>query len=312
MRRYTAVLQRWGKRDAADYSAADRALRDEASAAASLRRLRRDLNVRALMIEHVRDRGALLMVLTMGMFLMSTTVNVQEFWAGDSGSRLLQFVTWFIEPAITVGWVVLMWMERVASANGEVPEGWVRVGRWAALAATYTFNTWNSWFPEVGELSPKQVVMHSTIPILVFCFAEALIRIHNSLTLAAESVSLDAVEVTVETTELPPIAPEKPAEMPVAPESEIEPVVPQEPDEPVATVVPDQVVTPMRPKGWKRHTRLPEVLRELRAQGKTLDAITTAQVDEAIPANKYVSRDMLAEAWAAIEREEADDGVVNE
>src|ERR1044072_9167110 len=137
MRRYTKALGRWGKRDAADIDIAAERLRDEAAAASKLRGYRRDLNVRALMIEHVRDRGALLMVLTMGAFLMSTTVNVQEFWAGDSASTLLQFVTWSIEPAITLGWVVLMWMERVASAHGEAADGWVRIGRWAALAATY-------------------------------------------------------------------------------------------------------------------------------------------------------------------------------
>ena len=87
--------------------------------------------------------------------------------------------------------------------------------------------------------------------------------------------------------------------------------------EPVAEpeVVPgplaDPVVTPMRAKGWKRHVRLPEVLRELRAQGRTLDSITVAEVDAAIPSVKYASRSMIEQAWSEIEREEADDGVVN-
>jgi hypothetical protein len=292
---FTKALVRWGTQPAAEIDAAAERLNDEAQAASKLRGYQRNPDVAALTVEHTRERSERVLMTAMTAGLLYTTVNVHDFLAGPTASWLVWLVSWLVEPAITAGWLALMRMEQVARRNRETPDGWVRWARWAALAVTYTFNSWDSWLSH----SPRQIVTHSAIPFLVFCFAEGLTSGRDALTRAAEYVARRKSDASAEQTQEPEVA-----TVP-APEVLPAPVIPPAPIEPA-----DSVVTPLRTKGFVKNTLLPQVLRTLRDQGRTPESITTTEVDTLLGTNKYVTRAMINSAWPAVD-EETDDGAIN-
>lgn len=294
---FSKALARWGTQAPAEIDEAADRLLDEARAASKLRSYAHDPDVSALFIEHTRERVERVLLVAMTFGLLCTTVNVQAFVAGDAVAWSLAWcAAWLVEPFITAGVLSLLRIEQVARRNQVVPGNWVRYTRWAAFGATYLMNTWSSWFGAV--FVPSQVFKHTIIPVLVFCFAEALTDGRDALTKAATRISANRVWGPAPQPEVPEVP------FVVPPNTNPNPVTkPEETDE-----IPDVVPITRHPKGHLKNVRLPEVLRELQAQGRGRDSVTTAEVDTLLPATKYVTRAMINSAWP----EGDSDGAVNE
>jgi hypothetical protein len=281
---WTDRLARWGTKPAADVEGATARLLDEARAASKLRGYRRDPDVAALTVEHTRERVERVLLVAMTCGLLYTTVNVQAFVAGGAEKWTTTWVAaWLVEPFITAGVLSLLRIEQVAGRHQVPIGGWVRFTRWAAFAATYLFNTWEAWFGPV--FVPRDIVLHSIIPVLVFFFAEALTDGRDALTRAAEVV---AVRKGIET----------PSQNPV-----------DEPEEPDSGADTDELPIGPQPgqKGYLLHVAIPAAYRELalsaRTEGRSLDTITLAEVDQRAGTNKYATRAMITPIRERIEHE---------
>lgn len=309
-------LSRWGKLAPAEIEASALRLRDEALAASTLRSFQRDPSVLALTIERTRERTERGLVTAMLLMLAFTTYTVQQFVVQVAAIEEGTGGWWLamgVEPGIILVVFTLMRQDQVARREGVIPGNWVRAGRWVSFAFTYIMNTALSF----AAVDLGGIFLHSALPVLAFITGEAVIQGREALTQAAEKAARDnrtwapdplpepEREIPVALPQVPPVTEPIPA---VEPEPEIE-------NEVEETADPDVIPMTRHPKGHLKNVRLPQVLRDLRAQGKSRDEITTAEVDKLLdpnrPEGKYVKRSMIESAWAAIENEEADDGAVN-
>lgn len=309
MRSFTKVLQaQWGQRPAAEIDGAAERLVDEARAASKLRGYLRDANVLALNIERTRERTERGLVAAMLLMLLFTTWTVQQFVAsGTDHGSLGWWLAFGVEPGIVLVVFMLMRQDQVARREGVIPGPWLRSGRWLAFVLTYLMNTATSF----GAWDWRGIFLHSALPLLAFWTAEALTNGRDALTSAADKVTQGPEANRIWP---PPVPKPEPTEVPfvVSPETLPVPAVAPDGDDGGDDTDASDIVIPLTrlPKGHLKNVRLPEVLRELRAQGRVRDEITTAEVDTLLPATKYVTRAMINSAWAVIE-EEVDGGAVN-
>jgi hypothetical protein len=146
-------------------------LRRDAESAAQVRALTTHPDVVALRVEKVRAQVDALIWVGIALGLGFTMVNVQTFAAAGAAAFTLPWLAaWVLDPMVSLVLIAVLRAEQI-TARYQVPgmDGWVRVTKVFAFAATYVMNTWASWH----ALDPSGIVLHSVPPVLVYCAAEA-------------------------------------------------------------------------------------------------------------------------------------------
>ncbi|MBB4931353.1 hypothetical protein F4561_002173 [Lipingzhangella halophila] len=158
--------------------------------AAAVRNYQTHPDVAALNIERWRARCNTLIWVGVLFFLGWTTPNVQQFVAGDAAPGSPVWVTaWFVEPAIALPLMGILWAEQVAGRYGVRLSGWPRFTKWFALGATYSMNTWPYWAAQDAQ----GIVVHSIPPLMVFMFAEVLPIVRERMTASVWAARGEAI-----------------------------------------------------------------------------------------------------------------------
>jgi hypothetical protein len=149
--RFTKKLEAWAKRPADELDAAALALVSDSQAAARLRSHQNNPAVSALTIERTRDRLDIWGWVLIFAGLTYTTVNVQQFVAGNAPVwDLLWIVAWGVEPMVMGLMLVLLRGEQIANRFGEQPTDQpTQPRRWADLSPAPG--------PEVADSAPQIV-----------------------------------------------------------------------------------------------------------------------------------------------------------
>ncbi|PXY17084.1 hypothetical protein BAY59_36520 [Prauserella coralliicola] len=168
-------------------SKADR-LRQDAEAAAQLRRLANDPDVVALRVEQVRQQVDAAIWVGIFLGLAFTMVNVQSFAAaGAAPWSLVWLSAWLLDPMVSLVLVAVLRAEQI-TARYQVHTGkWAHRTKWFAFLATYVMNTWQSW----THLDIAGIVLHSVPPVLVFLAAETAPVLRDRLTAAVLAAAGD-------------------------------------------------------------------------------------------------------------------------
>lgn len=172
-------------------------LRQDAEAAAEVRRLSNHPDVIALRVEKVRAQVDAMIWAGIFLGLAFTMVNVQSFAAAGAAAWSLPWLAaWLLDPMVSVVLVAVLRAEQI-TARYQVSTGrWAHRTKWFAFLATYVMNTWQSW--AAGHLAG--IVLHSVPPVLVFLAAETAPVLRDRLT---EAVMRAAGEAFTGTTEAP-------------------------------------------------------------------------------------------------------------
>jgi hypothetical protein len=158
-----------------------------AEQAAQIRALTTRPAVIALQVDRVRLQVDVLLWLGVGLGLVFTMVNVQQFAAaGAPAFSPTWWTAWLLDPMVSLVLIAVMRAEQITARYG-VPLGvWARRTKWCAFAVTYTMNTWVAWGLDSAPFSVSGVVLHSIPPLLVVLAAETGPGLRDRLTAAAD------------------------------------------------------------------------------------------------------------------------------
>ncbi|WP_243859621.1 hypothetical protein [Amycolatopsis arida] len=161
----------------------------EAAEAAELRAYDSHPEVVAWRVERVRTQVDRLCWAGIGLGLCFTMANVQHFAAAGAAAWSLPWLAaWLLDPAVSLVLLAILRAEQVTARYRLRTGGWARAAKWAALAATYVMNTWQSY----AAGSPAAIVLHSVPPLMVFVAAEAITDVRDKLTEAVTVAFTDA------------------------------------------------------------------------------------------------------------------------
>lgn len=179
-------------------------LRQDAEAAAEVRRLANHPDVVALRVERIRAQVDAMIWAGIFLGLAFTMVNVQSFAAAGAAPWSLPWLAaWLLDPMVSIVLVAVLRAEQI-TARYQVSTGrWAHRTKWFAFLATYVMNTWQSW----AAVDLAGIVLHSVPPVLVFLAAETAPVLRDRLTEAVLRAAGDAFTGTT-TTEPMNTAPE--------------------------------------------------------------------------------------------------------
>jgi hypothetical protein len=166
-------------------------LRQDAAAAAEVRKWSQHPDVVALRVERIRKQIDVLIWAGICLGLAFTMTNVQTFAAAGAAAWSLPWLAaWLLDPMVSLVLIAVLRAEQV-TARYQVDTGqWTHRTKWFAFGATYLMNTWQSYV----ALHLAGVVLHSVPPVLVFLASETAPVLRDRLT---ESVTR-AASVNVE------------------------------------------------------------------------------------------------------------------
>jgi hypothetical protein len=163
----------------------------EAALAARIRALKVDPDVVALHVERVRTQVEWLTWISIGLGLLFTLVNVQQFAAADTQSWFVWCTAWLLDPMVSLALIAVLRAEMVTARYQLQLDGWAQACKWMTLAATYIMNTWSSWW----AADPAQIILHSVPVATVFVVASAAPGIRDRLTEAVVRAAEEATRV---------------------------------------------------------------------------------------------------------------------
>lgn len=156
-----------------------RKLIDAAREAGEIRSYQTDPDVVALQVERIRAWSTRLVWAGIVIGLGFTMVNVQQFAAQGAPRWSPEWITaWLLDPMVSLILIGVLLAEQVTARYQVAIGSWPRVAKWAALAATYTMNTWSAWAAKDVPL----IVLHSVPPLMVFTAVEAVPAVRDRLT----------------------------------------------------------------------------------------------------------------------------------
>jgi hypothetical protein len=303
--RFTKKLGAWAKRPADELDAAALALVSDSQAAARLRSHQNNPAVSALTIERTRDRLDIWGWVLIFAGLTYTTVNVQQFVAGNAPVwDLLWIVAWGVEPMVMGLMLVLLRGEQIANRYGEQSGLWVRWTRWISLLITYVMNTYRAILAGVFA----DILIHSVPVVMVFLASEALVQQRLTLTTVVSRLEREG-EPTDQ-----PTQPRRWADLSPAPGPEVADSAPQIVKEPQTRVVPtptpaDEVSSArtLKERAWSAFC---ELAIEAEEAGRSLGEIGPAEVDRRANVKRGTAKvsGRMAEFRTRWEREQGGEG----
>jgi hypothetical protein len=166
--------------------------------------------------------------------------NIHDF-AADHGVQ--DPIAWFLAPAVDLALLAALVGDALLSRWQLDAGGWARALRWYAGAATLALNSWEA----VAALDPAGIVLHASLPILLFILGEAAMRYRFRFTetvqLARERLDADPAG---QADSPAPVVADTPE--PSAPAADPGEVYDQEADPGVSTMTSqDDATVPLRP-----------------------------------------------------------------
>lgn len=123
------------------------------------------------------DQTSLAVLLVLGIGgLIFTAVNVTIF-AMDH--HVHGAIAWMLDPLVSVSMLGAMFIDGRLASHGYKSSSWPFVLRWFAGLTTWLMNCWGSLYPDAEftglprDLDPAGLLLHSAIPAIVICLAEA-------------------------------------------------------------------------------------------------------------------------------------------
>jgi len=166
-----------------------------AQAAAEVRAYQTHPDVVAYKIERTNTWTMRLIWIGLILGLAFTAVNVQQFASqGATTEDLAWWTAWLLDPMVSLILIGVLIGEQNIARHNIASTRWIRATKWAALAATYSMNTWSSWAAGHAD----DIVLHSVPPLMVVFAAEAVTDLRHLVTRAvasAHSAALTRAEV---------------------------------------------------------------------------------------------------------------------